>query len=256
MSLFGLLFVLVLALGKEVPVFLAERGIYKMHDFFDWRVSSLALSLVDVLALVFFALGAQTYILKTFKKTVSPEIFFFAFWLAAQSFDALRLLHILLASAGASDSVLALLAKAYTGVNFFGYIVLFVSGLYAAGMRNERQFSIVAVCAGISVALAMALPINTGIWAQNGMFQIGYGRLVEGFSLAIVLITVANYLIAARAREDRAYYYVTLGIAAVAAGSRFLRQDGSPLLSLLALVTMLMGGVLYIHKLHAFYLWQ
>jgi hypothetical protein len=88
------------------------------------------------------------------------------------------------------------------------------------------------------------------------MFQVGYGSLIEGFSLAIILITIANYLIAVRVRGDKAYYFITLGIAAIAIGALFAGMDGSPLLSFLSVSAMGLGSALYIYKLHSFYLWQ
>lgn len=256
MLLIGLVFAVLLATRKDVPIFLIEHEVYKIHILPGLRVSSLILSLIDVLALQLFAVIVGAFILATFRKTVSAEIFFFAFWLATLSFESFRLIHLFLAIGGSSDSVLAIVDKLYMGMKFIGYMSIFISGLYAAGMRNERQFSIMLACFGISIALASILPMNTGIWMWNLMFQVGYSSLIEGFSLAIILITVANYLIAVRVRGDKAYYYITLGIAAVAMGAHFASRDGSPSLSLLSLIVMGLGSVLYIYKLHSFYLWQ
>lgn len=256
MLLVSAVFALLLALRKDVPIFLIEHGIYKVHVVLGLRISSLALSLADVLILELFAVVVGAFILTTFRKTVSAEIFFFAFWLSSLSFESFRLIHLFLAINGDSDSILAIVDKLYMGVKFIGYMAIFISGLYAAGMRNERQFSIMAVCVGISIALASTLPINTGIWTQNIMFQVGYGSLIEGFSLAIILITIANYLIAVRVRGDKAYYFITLGIAAIAIGALFAGMDGSPLLSFLSVSAMGLGSALYIFKLHSFYLWQ
>lgn len=256
MFLFGVALTIVLALDKDVPIFLIERGIYKVHTLWGLRISSFALSLVDALSLSCFATVVGYFILRTFRKTISAEIFFFAFWLSALSFEPLRLAHLFLAIQGGSDSTLAVIDKLYMGARFLGYMAIFISGLYAAGMRNEKQFSIMAICVGISVALTSILPVNTGIWSQNLMFKVGYGRLIEGFALAIILITIANYLIAARVRGDKAYYFIALGIAAIIAGAQFASRDWSPLLSLLSIFIMSLGSVVYIFKLHSFYLWQ
>lgn len=256
MLLLGAVFAVLLTSRNDVPIYLIEHGIYKVHPVFGLRIPSYILSLADVLSLGIFPVIVGAFILATFRKTVSAEIFFFAFWLSSLSFESLRLVHLFLAVGGESDSLLGIIDKLYMGAKFVGYIAIFISGLYAAGMRNERQFSIIAVCVGISVALASILPVNTGIWSQNLMFKVGYGRLIEGFSLAIILITIANYLIAVQVRGDKAYYFITLGIAAIAAGTHFVSRDGSPMLSLMSMAVMSLGSVLYIYKLHSFYLWQ
>ena len=256
MLLLGLVFAILIAARRNIPIFLIERGIYEVFDLLGLRLPSYILSLADVLLLASFAVVVGAFILTTFRKTVSAEIFFFAFWLATLSFESLRLAHLFLAAGGTSDSVLAIIDKLYMGTKFMGYIAIFISGLYAAGMRNDRQFSIMAVCIGIGIALTSILPVNTGIWTRNVMFKVGYGSLIEGFSLAIILITITNYLIAVRVRGDRAYYYIALGIAAIAAGTHLVSRDGSPLMTIASMFLMSLGSVLYIYKLHSFYLWQ
>lgn len=256
MLLIGLVFAILTATHRNMVIFLIEHDIYEVHSFLKLRIPSYVLSITDVLVLCVFAALVGALILRTFKKTVSAEIFFFAFWLATLSFESLRLVHLFLALRGGSDSVLAVVDKLYIGTRFLGYIAIFISGLYAAGMRNDRQFSIMSISVGISVALVSILPVNTGIWARNFMFKVGYSMLIEGFSLAIILITIANYLIAVRVRGDRAYYFIALGIAAIAAGTQYMSRDGSPMLSLVSILAMATGSFLYIYKIHSFYLWQ
>lgn len=256
MFLLAVVFSILLILRRDVPIFLIERKIYKVHTILGWRISSFALSLADALSAAFFASLVGAFILRTFRKTVSAEIFFFAFWLATISFDSLRLVHLFAGLNGGSDTLLAVIDKLYIGTRFLGYIAIFISGLYASGMRNDRQFSIMAACVGISIALVSILPVNTGIWTRNIIFKVGYGRLIEGFSLSIILITIANYLIAVRVRGDKAYYLIALGIAALTAGTHYLSRDGSPTLSLVSMAMMALGSFLYIYKLHSFYLWQ
>ena len=254
--LVGLVFSLILAFMKRVPIFLIERGIYATYDLFGLRIPSLGYSLVNALLLAVYSVGVSFFILKTFRKTVSPEIFFFVFWLCSLSFEAIRPLHLFMAVQGASDSSLSILDRLYMGSKFLGLITIFISGLYAAGMRNEKQFSIIAICVGISAALSSIMPVNTGIWAANLMFRLGYGRLVDGFSAAILLITMANYLIAVRVRGDKAYYYIAAGAAMTVAGALVASRGASPLASLISLAAMAAGGFVYIYKLHSFYLWQ
>jgi hypothetical protein len=256
MLLAGLIFSIILAFMKRVPIFLIERGIYTTYELFGMRIPSLGYSLINALLLAAYSVGVSFFILKTFRKTVSPEIFFFIFWLCSLSFEAIRPLHLFMAVQGASDSSLSVLDRIYMGSKFLGLITIFISGLYAAGMRNDKQFSIIAICIGISAALSSIMPVNTGIWAGNLMFKLGYGRLIDGFSAAILFITIANYLIAVRVRGDKAYYYIAAGVALIIAGALLASRGTSPLASLISLVAMAGGGFVYIYKLHSFYLWQ
>ena len=104
----GSVFSIILAFMKRVPIFLIERGIYTTHELFGLRIPSLGYSLVNALLLALYAVGVSFFILKTFRKTVSPEIFFFVFWICSLSFEAIRPLHLFMAVQGASDSSLSI----------------------------------------------------------------------------------------------------------------------------------------------------
>jgi hypothetical protein len=254
--LLGLACLSVLLASRNPAVFLIEHGIYKVHRLFGLRLPSQLLSAFDCLCLAAFAVVASGSILRSFRKTVSAEIFYFSFWLATLSFEPLRILHFLFALSGETDNLLGAFDKLYLGIKIFGYSCLFISGLYAAGMRSERQFSIVLVAAAASGFLALALPINTGIWSGNLMFKAGYGGLIAGFTTVIILITILDYLIAVRVRGDKAFYFIAAGMAAVSAGAFFLGRDVSPALSLASLLALASGGILSVNRLHSFYLWQ
>lgn len=253
--LLGFVYFVSLLGARNPAVFLIEHDIYLVHRFFGLKLPSQILSAADCLFLAGFAVVMGGAILRSFRKTVSPEIFFFSFWLTSLSFEPLRLLHFLLALGGESDVLLGVLDKFCLGVRVFGYLCLFVSGLLAAGMRNDRPFSVVLLTAGISVFLAVSLPVDTGMWTKNLLFRQGYGGLVAGFSAVIILITVANYLVAVRIRGDKAYYAIAAGLAALAIGAYILAQDYAPAPSLAAAGFVIAGGALYVRRLHAFYLW-
>ncbi|MCX7027863.1 MAG: hypothetical protein NT061_10390 [Spirochaetes bacterium] len=254
--LLGTACLLALLLSRNPAVFLIEHDIYKVHRLFGLHLPSHLLSAFDSLVLAAFAVVTGGSILRSFQKTVSAEIFYFSFWLSTLSFEPLRLLHFLLALNGEADTVLGAFDKLYMGIKIFGYICLFISGLYAAGMRSERQFAIVAVAAATSAFLSLALPVNSGIWTWNLMFKTGYGSLITGFTMATILITIADYLIAIRMRGDKAYYPIAVGMASVSIGAFFLGRDLSPAVSLVSLLAVTAGGILYVYRLHSFYLWQ
>jgi hypothetical protein len=254
--LLGILCAISLATTRNAAVFLIEHGIYRMHSFLGMRISSLTLSIIDTLSLALLAATAGGYILLAFRKTVSAEVFFFAFWLAAHSVESVRLLHLVLAINGMQESGLAAIDKFFAGVRFLGYMTIFISGLHAAGMRSERYFSVIFACFAIAIGFASALPVNTGLWDWNLMFKSGYALLIRGFSAAAMAMTVANYLIAVRLKGDKSYILIAVAIAAITASAYFVGADNTPLISLISILVMSSGCALYIGRLHAYYLWQ
>lgn len=243
-------------LDKGAPIFLIEHDAYRVHGFLGARVPSIYLSIADALACCVFSAAACASVLYTFRMTISPEIYFFSFWAVSLSFEALRPASLLIALLGVPEGYLALLDKIYVGTRLFGLAAIFLSGLYAAGMRTEKHFSMLAAGAGMSVALAAMLPVNSGIWGMNLMFRIGYFDMFQGFSIAVFAITAADYCIGAKVHGDPSYYWSALGIAALMAGAQLLKGDISPLFSLLAVPSMGLGCFIFIRKMHAFYLWR
>ncbi|HNX73835.1 MAG TPA: hypothetical protein PK759_01735 [Spirochaetales bacterium] len=241
---------------QDVPIFLAEHGIYRTYIFFGIRISSLVLSIGNVLISCLLSVVLSATVLRIFQKTVSPEVYFFVFWLASCAFEAIRLLSLVAGITGASDVIISFYAKVYVAAKVFGLLALFISGLHAAGLRNEKHFSMILTALGVSGALAAIMPVNTGIWDATLMYRIGYERLfveVVGF---VFLVTVLCYLGAVSVRGDKAYYFATGGILSVMVGTSLLSMDVSPLATLFAVVLTMVGGILYITKLHAYYLWQ
>lgn len=241
---------------KDVPVFLIEHGVYKVHPIFGIRIPSYMLSMFDVVASVLFSFSISIFILKVFKKTVSAEIFFFCLWVGTVSFEALRLVGLAAAILDLSYISISFFAKLYMGAKFLGLVMIFISGLYASGMRSEKHVALVAGGIGISVFFAAILPVNTGIFGMNLLYRIGYSSMFEGFSFAVILITVINYMLAAKLRSDRAYYMIALGIAGITLSYFLLSLDMTPAVSFLSIITMATGSLLYVIRLHSFYLWQ
>ncbi|MCE5256449.1 MAG: hypothetical protein LLF89_06335 [Spirochaetaceae bacterium] len=256
MLLVAIVFAVALLGRKDMPIFLIEHGIYKMYSFAGLRIPSLTLSVVDVLFSCLFAVVMSASILHTFQKTVSPEIYFFIFWLGSLSFEAIRLVNALSAVSGGSDSLFSFLDRIYVSARLFGVLAIFISGLYAAGLRNEKHFSMIAIAALVSVALTMMMPINTGVWDMTLMFRIGYGSLFRGVVVLVFIVTAFCYIVAKTTRGDVAYYFAAAGACAIMGGAYCLGSDISPLYSIISILTMTAGGGVYIHRLHSYYLWQ
>ncbi len=196
------------------------------------------------------------YILYSFRKTVSAEIFFFSFWVLAVGFEVLRLSIFDIAAGGGSAYWQIGATKALLFTRYAGYLSLFASGLYAAGFRNEKIGAVAAIAFAISFGLAAAMPVNTGAFAATLELKAGYAGMNLALILAVAIVTVADYLYAARSTGEASYRVVSLGTAILLVGHRLLTTEWNPLGMIAGFALLVAGSWLFVSRLHAYYLWQ
>jgi hypothetical protein len=196
------------------------------------------------------------FILYSFRKTVSTEIYFFAFWVLSVGLEALRLVVFDLAAGGGSVYWQIAATKTLLFARYAGYLSLFASGLYAAGFRNEKLGTVAVLVLAISLGLSTAMPINTGSFAATLELRAGYVELNSILVLAVGIVTIADYLYAAHSTGEASYRLVALGAAIFLVGHRLLTTQWNPLAMLAGFVLLVAGSWLYVSRLHAYYLWQ
>lgn len=196
------------------------------------------------------------FILYSFRKTVSTEIYFFSFWVLSVGLEALRLGVFDLTAGGGSIYWQIALTKALLFARYSGFLSLFASGLYAAGFRNEKLGMVAAVILAISIGLASAMPINTGSYATTLELRAGYAPLNSGLALMISLVTVTDYLYAARSTGEGSYRLVALGAAVFLAGYQLLTTQWNPIAMVGGFMLLVAGSWLFVSRLHTYYLWQ
>jgi len=252
---FFLLF-LRLSAGEASPAFLAKAGALETFRIGKSVVSSHYLAAAGIgLCCVYAALGLG-FILYSFRKTVSAEIYFFSFWVLSVGLEVLRLGVFDLAAGGGSIYWQIVAAKALLFTRYVGYLSLFVSGLYAAGFRNEKLGTAVAVILAIAAGLASAMPVNTGSYAPTLELRAGYVGVNAGLALMVSLVTVADYLYAARSTGEGSYRLVALGAALFLVGHHLIIAQWQPFAIVGGFVLLAAGSWLFVSRLHTYYLWQ
>lgn len=245
-----------IARGSASPGFL-ERG----HVLGEYRISNIKLSSHIIVAAgtglcAIYSAFALGLILYSFRKTVSAEVFFFAFWVLSVGTEVFRLGAYTLASDGAAVNWQILMAKTILFCRYSGNFCLLASGLHAAGYRNEKFGTAIALIVAAAFALASAMPVNTGSFAPTFELRPGYSQLNDVFAILVGLVTVANFLYAAGYSGERSYRLVALGSAALLAGHRLLVTQSNPFALVLGFALLVSGSWLFVSRLHSYYLWQ
>jgi len=245
-----------LSQGERNPSFLVKAGSLGTFRLGSLLLSSHYLAAGGIGLCALYAALVLGFILYSFRKTVSAEIYFFAYWVLSVGLEVLRLVVFDLAAGGGSVYWQIAATKALLFARYAGYLSLFVSGLYAAGFRSEKLGSVAAVVLAISFGLATAMPINTGSFAATLELRAGYVELNSILVLVVAIVTVADYLYAAHSTRESSYRLIALGAGIFLVGHRLLTTQWNPFYMIAGFALLVVGSWLYVSRLHSYYLWQ
>ncbi len=235
---------------------LERAGALRESRLFGLGISSLGSSAASTVLASLYATLCLGFVLYSFRKTVSPEIFFFSFWVLSLGLECSRLFVFHLAAEGAPTALVHAAARVTLAARTTGLLALFTASLFAAGFRSEKPGSAALLIMLIGAGLARSVPLNSGAYEPTLMLRPGFSALLDLLALASALATAAGFFHAARVSGERSYRAVALGTIALLVGQRLLVTDWRPLSLMLGFGLVLAGSWLFVSRLHAYYLWQ
>ena len=190
-----------------------------------------------------------------YSRTVSMEMYFFAFWALALSAEVLRFESLRGALLGAAFTERTLVTRLLLSLRFLGIFSLFAGSLYSAGYSDDKQAVPIGAVLLASLALGTGLPLNSGTFGADLLQRIGYAQLYGFLSAACLLGTAANYALAAKMTGEGSYKLAAMGSVLIFGGGLALRASRSPLSVVLGALALVIGTVIFLRKIHAYYMW-
>lgn len=190
-----------------------------------------------------------------FRKTHSPEVFFFLFGLLGLTLQSARFLMVPLSLVSLSSySLIPITRLVYFG-RLLTVLSFFASGLFATGFTSPRRNFYLSIMLLVSFIIAATLPVDFTSVESPLLFAIGEET---GFNLAyysLAVFTVLNFILAAYQHSESIYWYAAGAILMVFLGVEllFLFPYGLYAFGGLALVTA--GTLLFANRTHEIYLW-
>jgi hypothetical protein len=184
---------------------------------------------------LFFALRLRWL----FARTASPQDFFFLFFLCSLSFEAFRVLAMLLADGPAL--VLMLLSRAVYAGRLFGTLCLFGASLFSLDIRYSRLGTLLGIAALVALMFAYTLPLDSSVFLANGLYRLGDERGAALVFFAMYAFVVANPVVKAL-REQSAEPLASAGAFALALGGRELLLFSASVPAASAGLVMLAAG--------------
>ncbi len=209
----------------------------------------------QIIILTVFLAGAGTFLIAYFRKSLSPEIFFYIIFLFSISFENLRIFILQFRLLDYPLSFEMVFSKIIYGARAFAFFSLFSASLFCTGFEARRMSGILAVILFISVFFGLNIILLTDKTSGYFIIPPGYHKEIYFFFAIILLFSLINYIFAINHTGLKDYLLLGLATAVSAAGCIMLFFPESIVLFLLGLSALTLGTVLYSVKVHSLYLW-
>ncbi len=212
--------------------------------------------LVGIFTILVFSSGSGFALWFNFRKTASPEIFFFSLFILFLSLESLRLFQLNLLAANTPVYFGVLLTKIIYFFRFASLFSLLISSLYSIGIQQQSFSIILSITLFLSATLSAALPVDPTALFANLLYKLGAEREIFFATFALKILAIANYIWAGFVKSSKDHLYMALGIGNVLAGRELLLFAHTPLTIVLGFVCIAGGAFLFAKKNHDLYLWM
>ena len=208
-----------------------------------------------ITASAIYAVIAQILVYHSFEKTQSPEILFFALFIFSFTFVSGRLLLPLEELYDLPRAFVAAAERLEQFGRVFGMFALFVSSVYAAGLKAQRQGSVLFALTIAALLIALRVPIDSLSWDTNFRLASGYRRMFTVLETIMVTLTVLGFLVSTHTRGAKEFFGAGIGALCTALGRAFFLDADAVLPLVPAAVSLGAGTWLVSRQLRRIYLW-
>ena len=203
-----------------------------------------------------FVLAATTILYFSFRKTKSPEMFFFSIFLISMSFDSLKALLLLTETLDLPPYYGVLLTRAAYFGRFFGTLAVLISGLFSLGAEYQRMEIYLGVTFLLAFALSASVLVDMTETGTNLLYRIGNKRELGIINFLFLSFGVFNYVLYAVLNASKDHILIALGLALVIAGREIFFFTLNPMLLIGAVIMLIAGASLFGERIHAVHLWS
>jgi hypothetical protein len=211
---------------------------------------------VTLICEILFAAAATTILYFSFRKTTSPEIFFFIIFLVSMSFDSLKVMFSLIEAMNLSPAYGSLITRTVYFGRFLGTLAVLASGLFFLGAEYQRMEIFLGVAFLLAVSLSTAVPVDITEIDANLLYRLGNARELGIISILFLGFGVFNYVIFAIQNSSRDHVLMAGGLAFVIAGREMLFFIQNTFAIIAAFLLLIVGTTLFGERSHAVHLWS
>ncbi len=255
MALYGfLIFQVDLHSAKLSSLLVQGRAVYLG---IQWPLSS-TVPLINIvspgISLLIACLAAVVF-LRYFRKISSPQLFFLIlFWLTMGT-ELVRVLNLyLLTHNGTLNEHMALARLAIMG-RLTGSLVLFAASLYSAGIKFQRQESVLVFILLLASAISWLVPIDPDHVGQELLLIPSQGYSLDALRIFIGLLTISNFLKYAITTRDVREYMLIIPISFLFIGQELMFMSFDWFGTVIAWLFLIPGSLWLSGRFISNYLW-
>jgi hypothetical protein len=210
---------------------------------------------ISLAAAVLYSLISIIFIHYFFERTSVPEILYIALFTVSFALEAVRLILPLHHIYNFSLFYVSIALKSLFFARFFGVFSLFTAGLCAAGLEVQKTRNVIFVIIITSLVITLGVPIDASNWDTSLNIINSYTPMFTLIGLAVSVITMISFIIAANIHDSREYINAAIGVLLVMTGRSFLLNIDNWISPVLGILLLSIGTGFLCSKLHKIHLW-
>lgn len=213
-------------------------------------------SILSLTAMLAFVPLSGFFLLSTFEKTQSPEVIYYAGFLAGCFLQTLRLCIPLFNLWIGYSSFLVFTARA----DFAGRIICSLSLWFASFFSDEDSLQEadrnLAIALAASVLFSLFIPINPSSLNSAFLLTAGYRVLFELIFILLAVVSFFAFIIRGKQKNMNSCIRLAVLFLVFYAGYRFISFSDSLISLITGTLLLFTGSFLFLGNLHRYYLWK
>jgi hypothetical protein len=199
---------------------------------------------------------ALSAMLRMFRKTTAPEVFFFSVFVFTLAIDAVKIGQLFIVLYQYPAVYGAVLTRVLHFGHFLGIFSLLISSLYLSGLEYQKTGVVLGTAALVALTLAYSLPVDFSRLLPSLMHPVGDQTTMQVVAVLLNVLVLVNVLYAIAAVQERAYWVLLLGLALAVAGREAALYVAAPLVHGGGVAAQLAGVWLFAWRIRKLYLWR
>lgn len=217
---------------------------------------NLYVSIVSLILLMLFVPASGIFLISTFEKTQSPEVIYYAGFLAGCFLQTIRLSIPLFDLWIGYSSFLVFTARA----NFAGQIICALCLWFASFFSDEDSVQEadrnLAIALATAVLFSLFIPVNPATLNSAFLLSSGYKFLFELIFIILFLVSFFAFIIRGKQRNMISCMRIAVLFLVFFTGYRILSLSDSLFTLITGSGLLYTGSFLFLNTLHKYYLWK